>query len=56
MPEKKPITCPKCGKRLSDCLGKVHIEGGSILSWCKKCKTEIEIYGDCKTRIPEKTA
>lgn len=49
---KKPITCPLCGKRLLDNIkGDAKIEGGPLGAWCKKCRTTIEIYGDCKTRV-----
>jgi hypothetical protein len=53
---RKQILCPVCRKRLNESEGNVRIEGGSILSWCKRCKLPIEIYDNCKTRVAEKSA
>lgn len=49
------VCCPVCGKHLIEKKGFVQIEGGSIGTWCKLCKRTIEIYDNCKTRLPSES-
>lgn len=46
------VSCPVCGKHLMVKKGMAQIQGGTIETWCKLCKHTIEIYGNCKTRLP----